>query len=139
MGSVHATVARASTRPTRAPRDRLRRMSSTELAAADGLTARITDHGVTIAYAGHDDWFGPGELQRAGVPVGLGAGTRIEGVDDLGAWRATAWLGVGRAEHPSGRLDASVCAYDDEPILVFSLRAPAGITEPKYSRNNSSC
>ena len=104
-------------------------MSSIEHAAAGGLAARISERGVTISYAGHDDWFGPAELQRAGAAVGLGPGTTIEGVDDLGAWRATAWLGVGRAEHPSGRLDASVCAYDDEPILVFSLRAPAGITE----------
>ncbi|MHB1139952.1 MAG: hypothetical protein ACYC2O_13435, partial [Microthrixaceae bacterium] len=104
-------------------------MSSIEHAAADGLAVRISAEGtVTISYAGHDDWFGPGELQRGGTPVEMAAGVAIEGVDDLGAWRATAWLGVGRAEHPHGRLDASVCAYDDEPILVFSLRAPAGIT-----------
>jgi hypothetical protein len=102
-------------------------MSSIEHVAADGLTVRIADGHVTVSYAGHDDWFGPGELQRAGAPVTLGDGTPIEGVDDLGTWHATAWLGVGRAEHPEGRLDASVCAYDDEPIVVFSLRAPVGI------------
>jgi len=112
-------------------------MSEIEHVAAGGLTARIGPTGVTIAYGGHDDWFGPGVLHRAGAPVDLGAGTAINGVDDLGEWSATAWLGVGRDRLAEAgdtgpgvaRLDASICAYADEPILVFSLRAPVGIDE----------
>ncbi|CAN5553573.1 hypothetical protein BH10ACT3_BH10ACT3_22670 [soil metagenome] len=104
-------------------------MSQIEHVAAAGLGAHIGPDGVRISYAGHDDWFGPAVLQRAGEPLTLGEGTAINGVDDLGQWTATAWLGVGRitAGPNSSRLDASVCAYEDEPILVFSLLAPVGI------------
>ena len=102
--------------------------STIDHVAAGGLTARIGVAGVRISYAGHEDWFGPGVLQRAGRSVALGNGSTISGVDDLGSWAATAWSGVGRADGLA-RLDASVCAYEDEPILVFSLRAPAGIED----------
>jgi hypothetical protein len=96
------------------------------LVAADGLTARIDGDVVRIGYRGHDDWFGPGRLQVAGQDVSLADGRSVRGVDDLGEWTATMWLGDRGA---SPRIDASLAAYVDEPVLVFSLRAPVGVDD----------
>ena len=93
------------------------------LIAAGGLIARLDGDVVRIGYAGHDDWFGPGGLRVAGEEVALADGRTVRGVDDLGEWVATMWLGDRGAEP---RIDASVAAYVDEPVLVFSLRAPVG-------------
>ncbi len=97
-----------------------------ELTAAGGLVGRISDGVVTIGYGVHDDWFGPGALSVGGTQIALDGGRTIEGVDDLGSWRAAMWLGD-RGSTP--RIDASLAAYEDEPVLVFSLRAPVGIDD----------
>ncbi len=97
---------------------------SIELEAAGGLTARVDRDGVRLGYAGHDDWFGPGGLRVTGADVALDDARQISGVDDLGAWRAATWLSDRSA---SPRIDASLAAYDDRPVLVFSLRAPVGV------------
>ena len=93
------------------------------LVAAGGLSARVDGDVVRIAFAGHDDWFGPGRLRIAGADVSLADGRTVRGVDDLGEWTATMWLGD-RGARP--RIDASLAAYVDAPVLVFSLRAPVG-------------
>lgn len=93
------------------------------LTAAGGLSARVDGDVVRISFAGHDDWFGPGRLSVAGDDVSLADGRTVRGVDDLGEWVATMWLGD-RGARP--RIDASLAAYVDEPVLVFSLRAPVG-------------
>lgn len=95
-----------------------------DLHAAGGLVAQLDGDRVRIGYAGHDDWFGPGCFVVAGDERPLGDGRTVEGVDDLGSWRATMWL-ADRTAAP--RIDASLAAYEDEPILVFSLRAPTGV------------
>lgn len=77
-----------------------------------------------IGHGAHDDWFGPGRLRVGAAPLELSDPRSIEGVDDLGEWRALLWLGD-RSATP--RLDASVSAYVDRPIVTFSLRAPVGI------------
>lgn len=94
------------------------------LEAAGGLTATVVDGRVRIGHAGHDDWFGPGELVVAGATAALDDGRHITGVDDLGEWSATMWL-ADRAASP--RIDASLAAHHDLPLLVFSLRAPTGV------------
>lgn len=95
-----------------------------ELEAAGGLRASVTHAGVRIGYAGHDDWFGPGTLTIAGDAVDLGEARRIEGVDDLGSWHAGTWLSDRGADM---RIDASLAAYADLPVLSFSLRSPIGV------------
>ncbi len=77
------------------------------LVAADGLTARVDGDVVRIGYRGHDDWFGPGRLRVAGRAVSLADGRSVRGVDDLGEWVATMWLGDRGA---SPRIDASLAA-----------------------------
>lgn len=96
------------------------------LQAAGGLVAHLDGDRVRIAYAGHDDWFGPGTWEVAGEVRSLGEGRSVRGVDDLGEWSATMWLADRTA---SPRIDASLAAYEDQPILVFSLRAPTGVGE----------
>lgn len=93
------------------------------LHAAGGLSATVRDGRVHIGFAGHDDWFGPGRFTIGDADVELSDSRTVSGVDDIGSWTATMWLSE-RAASP--RIDASLAAYDDEPILVFSLRAPAG-------------
>lgn len=93
------------------------------LVAGDGLAARVDGDGVRISFAGHDDWFGPGALVVAGARRSLADGRTVRGVDELGEWVATMWLGD-RGATP--RIDASLAAYVDEPVLVCSLRAPVG-------------
>ena len=93
------------------------------LTAAGGLTARLDGDVVRVGFAGHDDWFGPGRLHVAGRDRSLDGGRTVRGVDDLGEWVATMWPGD-RGAQP--RIDASLAAYVDEPVLVFSLRAPVG-------------
>eukprot|EP01136_Pigoraptor_vietnamica_P041002 Opistho-1_new@13468 len=99
-------------------------MTDLELVAAGGLTARVGTDGIRISHAGHGDWFGPGSLQVAGARTEIGDHRTIAGVNDLGSWTAQVWMSE-RGATP--RLDLSLCAYEDEPILVFSLRAPTGI------------
>ncbi len=100
----------------------------------------MTTEGVRIGYDGHDDWFGPGRLvvpgwwcrsgggPAAGAQVAVASSgpdvRTVEGVDDLGSWRAALWLG---ARGATPRIDASLAGYGDRPLLVFSLRAPVGV------------
>lgn len=94
------------------------------LTAAGGLRATIDGDVVRIGHGAHDDWFGPGSLRVRGAERPLGDGRTVSGVDDLGEWTATMWLDDRGA---SPRVDASLAAYADQPILVFSLRAPTGV------------
>lgn len=81
---------------------------------------------VRIGFAGRDDWFGPGVFQVAGERAEMSDHRDIAGVDDIGSWSARVWIAE-RSAAP--RLDLSLCAYDDAPIVTFSVRAPAGIAE----------
>ena len=101
-------------------------MTDTELVAADGLIARVTDGVVRIGFAGRDDWFGPGSFQVGGSPASMAEHRDIGGVDDIGSWRARVWVAE-RSAQP--RLDLSLAAYEDAPIITFSVRAPAGIAQ----------
>lgn len=98
--------------------------TSQVLTAAGGLRATIDGDVVRIGHGANDDWFGPATLRVSGTDRPLGEGRTVGGVDDLGEWTATMWLDDRGA---SPRVDASLAAYSDQPILVFSLRAPTGI------------
>lgn len=98
--------------------------TSLPLVAAGGLSVLVDDGALRIGYAGHDDWFGPGRLRVTGRDVALVDGRAVRGVDGIGEWVATMWLAE-RGATP--RVDASIAAYVDEPVVVFSLRAPVGI------------
>ncbi len=101
-------------------------MTDVELIAADGLTARVIDGVVRVGFAGRDDWFGPGTFEVGGSPSSMAEHRDIGGVDDIGSWRARVWIAE-RSATP--RLDLSLAAYEDVPIITFSVRAPSGIAE----------
>ncbi len=101
-------------------------LSGHRLDAAGGLSAVVADGAVRISWAGHDDWFGPGGFRIGDRVVPLDDPRNIRGVDDLGEWKASIWL-ADRSASP--RIDASLAAYEDQPLLVFSLRAPVGVDD----------
>lgn len=100
--------------------------SEHRLTAAGGLSAIVDGDTVRVSWAGHDDWFGPGRLRIGDRDIPLDGVRGIHGVDDLGEWSAHMWLADRTA---SPRIDASLAAYQDQPLLVFSLRAPVGVDE----------
>ncbi|MEI2699934.1 MAG: hypothetical protein V9E94_16940 [Microthrixaceae bacterium] len=100
--------------------------SGRHLAAAGGLSAVVHGDTVRIGWAGHDDWFGPGRFRIGDRDMTLADPRSIHGVDDLGEWTASIWLADRTA---SPRIDASLAAYQDQPLMVFSLRAPVGVDD----------
>jgi hypothetical protein len=109
------------------------------LSAADGLSLRIDSGGACRISWGEPDWFGPAGLTvhhaqrcfagahvRTPVPAtALPAPhlTRCDDRDALGAYRAVelGWTGLPFPLRTVAR------AYVERPVLVFQLRAPAGL------------
>ena len=88
--------------------------------AADGLAARIDTDGTVRIEWGEADWLGAGRLLVRGATGAIDADVRIDDVDDD--------IGSGRvATVHRGEVEASVRAYDDQPMLVFRLHASADL------------